>query len=560
MPRPRLLVRLAAAGTLLASLAACTSGSSDGTDASKPLPTITGNPPVTLNVFAPQSPDANGNLKTNAFTKLIKQKFNITINWQTTTTDGTSAKEKRQISLASGDLPDLYLLIPWVDQFSQTELLKFGGQGVVQPLNQLIDQYAPNIKKALTAQPDYKAMSTAPDGKVYGLPQWVDCFHCTYGNKLWINSAWLKKLGLEMPKTTDEFREVLRAFKTKDPNGNGKADEIPLSGDTGDSVVPFLMNAFVYAPDGNTIPSLNPTLVLNNGKADIQANKKGWREGLKYIKSLYDEGLIDSSVFTQNADGLKKQGDNAGAVILGSAAVKHPGIAVTLEQKDGRDKDYDAVPPLTGPDGKSYATYTPSSMSGASFVLTSKASQTKQIQAIKMLNYLFSEEGELNGVFGAEGSGWVKPGKNDVALDESLKAAYRTPYRPDKPNDLWGAMAQYNNSAEFRGAQAVSTDVKSPEGYERRLFEATKLYQGHEDKSQNFPYNLTWVDPKQASELATLQTNIGTSVQQSAAQFVTGKKSLDSDWDSYVSDLDTLGLKRFLQIYQEAYDKSSAKK
>ncbi|OAH14239.1 hypothetical protein [Streptomyces jeddahensis] len=39
-------------------------------------------------------------------------------------------------------------------------------------------------------------------------------------------------------------------------------------------------------------------------------------------------------------------------------------------------------------------------------------------------------------------------------------------------------------------------------------------------------------------------------------QFITGKKSLDSDWDSYVSQLDQLGLKRFLQIYQAAYDKT----
>ncbi|MFF5010212.1 ABC transporter substrate-binding protein [Streptomyces phaeochromogenes] len=558
MPRPHLLVRLAAAGTLLASLAACTSASSDGTDASKPLPTITGNPPVTLNVFAPQFPGVN--LKTNKFTKLIKQKFNITINWQTTGSDGTAAKEKRQISLASGDLPDLYLLIPWVDQFSQTELLKYSGQGVIQPLNQLIDQYGPNIKKAFAAEPEFKGMATAPDGKIYGMPQWNDCFHCTYTNKLWINSAWLKKLGLEMPKTTDELRDVLRAFKTKDPNGNGKADEVPLSGDTTDPILPYLMNAFVYAPDGSTIPSTNPTLALNNGKTVVQANTEGWREGLKYIKSLYDEGLIDSSVFTQNADGLKKQGDNAGAVILGSAAVKHPGIAVTLNQKDGRDKNYDVVPPLTGPDGKSYATYTSSSMPGSTFVLTSKASQTEQIQAVKMLNYIFSQEGQLNGIFGEEGKGWTEPGKSDVALDDSLKAAYTVPFRAEPSNDLWGALAQYNNTAQFRNTQAVATDQKSADGYERRLFEATKLYEGHEDKSQNFPYGQAWVDPKVSSELATLQTNIGTSVQQSAAQFVTGKKSLDSDWDSYVSDLDKLGLKRFLQIYQEAHDKSSAKK
>lgn len=44
-----------------------------------------------------------------------------------------------------------------------------------------------------------------------------------------INVEWLEKLYFDMPTTTEELKEVLIAFKTKDPNGNGKADEIPLS-------------------------------------------------------------------------------------------------------------------------------------------------------------------------------------------------------------------------------------------------------------------------------------------------------------------------------------------
>ncbi|ADI13061.1 extracellular solute-binding protein family 1 [Streptomyces bingchenggensis BCW-1] len=529
-------------------MAACTGGSPGVTDTAKPLPTIKGNPPVTLTVFAP----GDSNLKTNAFTKLIKQKFNITIKWQTTTFDGAAAKEKRQISLASGDLPDLYLLVPWVDQFRQTELLKLSSQGVIQPLNQLINQYGPNIKKAMADIPAYKRMATAPDGKICGMPQWVDCYHCSYPNKLWMNSAWLKKLGLKPPKTTDEFRKVLSAFKTKDPNGNGKADEVPLSGDTGDTIIPYLMNAFIYTPTGNTTPDANTTLVFNDGKTDIQANKEGWREGLRYIKSLYDKHLFESSAFTQNADALKKLGDNANAVILGSAAALHPGF-VTQGQKDGRDRQYDALTPLTGPEGKSYTTYALPSMPGATFVLTTKASQTEQIQAIKMLNYIFSHEGELNGRFGPEGKGWVEPGPKDIALDKSLKPKYKV-----KPTDNgnWGAIAQYNDTAEFRNTQAIAKDTKTPDGYERRLFDATKLYEPHAEKAETFPYGEAWIDPAQASELATLQTNIGTFVQQSAVQFITGKKSLDSDWDSYVKDLDKLGLERFLEIYQQSYDKT----
>ncbi len=76
----------------------------------------------------------------------------------------------------------------------------------------------------------YKDLITAPDGNIYALPQVNECYHCMYQQRMWIYKPWLDKLGLKMPTTTDEFYEVLKAFKTKDPNGNGKADEIPLSG------------------------------------------------------------------------------------------------------------------------------------------------------------------------------------------------------------------------------------------------------------------------------------------------------------------------------------------
>jgi putative aldouronate transport system substrate-binding protein len=558
LARKRRAAAVSMISALALALAACSGGAEDAGQQA-PVPDITGNPPVTLSVFAPQFPDAN--LATNAFTKEMTKKFNITFEWQTTTLDGGPSKEKRQISLASGDYPALYMLIPWVDQFTQAELLKLSNQGVVLPLNDLIDKYGPNIKKALEANPEFKKMSTAPDGKIYGLPQWVDCFHCSYQDKLWLNSSWLKKLGLQQPKTTDEMRTVLEAFKNKDPNGNGKADEIPLSGDTRDALIPYFMNAFIYDPQG-TSGNNQSTLVLNNGKVDLQANKDGWKEGLKYLKGLYADGLIDKGAFTQNPGALLAQGDNADDVILGSATVLHPGIAVTIGAKDGRDKQYDAVPPLTGPNGANFTGYNFPSAPGADFVLTNKATPEMQVQAIKMLDYIFTEQGEIEALFGPKGNGYQTPGAGDVALDKSLKPLYKQIPLPAgaKPrNGNWSAMAQYNNTAEFRNSEAVSTEVYTQEGYERRLFDATKLYAGHEDKAAIFPYWRAWVDPSISGELATLQTNIESYVQQNSLQFVTGSKDIDTEWDAYVKGLSGLGLDRYLQIEQEAFDKSGGK-
>lgn len=510
--------------------------------------------PVKITVFGPQGPDQN--LTTNSFTKEAEQKFNVQFEWQTTTLDGASSKEKRQISLASGDYPDLYLLIPWVDQFSQTDLLKFAKQGVVMPLNDLIDQYAPNIKAVLDKYPYFKAVATAPDGKIYGLPQLVECYHCSYGNKMWINTKWLKKVGLEMPKTTAEYKAVLEAFKTKDPNGNGKADEVPLSGSTEDygvHVIPYLMNGFIYDDD-------RTYLLLKDGKVDMAANKPEWKEGLAYIKSLYAEGLIDPGAFTQNAEAFRKIGDNADAQILGAGAGMHPAIFVNTGTGAPHGADYDPLPPLQGPHA-AYATYAYGTVPGATFVLTNKASKEAQIAAIKLVDSMFTQDGQLRAHFGEEGRDWRKPQAGDVANAKEAAPIFATipMTKEEKPrNSSWGAMAQYFQPKTFRDGWIQATDIYAPSGYERRLQVATDLYNGKQPK-EVFPHWAIWIDPAIADEAATLRTNVSDYINQNALQFVTGAKDLDKDWDAYVTGLDQLNLKRYLEIMQQSYDTSFKK-
>src|SRR5690554_8060173 len=113
--------------------------------------------PTVIRIFAPQNADQD--LETNAFSLLMEEMFNVDFEWTVTTYDATSAAEVRNLALASGDYPDVFMLIPWVDQFSQIDLLRYGQQGVLLPLNDLIEQYAPNIQAALDAHPDFRAMA-----------------------------------------------------------------------------------------------------------------------------------------------------------------------------------------------------------------------------------------------------------------------------------------------------------------------------------------------------------------------------------------------------------------
>ena len=515
--------------------------------------------PVKMKIFAPQLDYCCEDLPTNLFSLEAQKMFNIEFEWQLTTMDGNSAKELRQISLASGDYPDVYMLIPWIDQFSQLDLLKYGKEGVILPLNDLIQEHAPNIQRAMQDWPEFKPMITAPDGNIYGLVQWVECYHCTFGNKMWVNSKWLKALKLEVPKTTDEFQAMLEAFKTQDPNGNGVADEVPLSGsieDYGTRVIPYLMNGFIYDDD-------RTYLILSDGKVDIAANKQEWKDGLTYIKGLFDAGLIDPGAFTQNVEAFMKIGNNADAQLLGTGAAMHPATFVTTGPEAPYGADYDVIPPLQGPHAN-FSTYLHSVVPGATFVLTNNASAEAQVAAIKLVDYMFSLEGQLRSNQGVEGVDWRRPQAGDVALNKDadpLFANIEQPEGSEPRNSHWGAGAQYNNSLEFYDRWVQSTDPDEYynwPGYERRLFEATNLYQGKESPNL-FPFWTMWPDPATADTVAMTKQNITDYVNQNALAFVTGSKDLKGDWDAYVAGFEQLDLAGYLASQQKSCELSLAK-
>ena len=116
----------------------------------RPIPAAVSRRTAATQIFTIQ--ETNIDLPTNKFTKFMENKFNVNIDWQLNPADG--AKEKRQISLASGDYPDVYMLQEYYDQFTPADVMKYGKQGVLIPLNDLIDKYAPNIKAAMEKYPD----------------------------------------------------------------------------------------------------------------------------------------------------------------------------------------------------------------------------------------------------------------------------------------------------------------------------------------------------------------------------------------------------------------------
>ena len=486
--------------------------------------------------------DTNQDYSKNSFTlemdKMLNADIKIEIN------DGSVVKEKRQISLTSGDYADVFML-NWADNISPEEQVKLGKQGVLLPLNDLIDQYAPNIKKRMEEIPYYKQTVTAPDGNIYGLPSINECYHCSFGAKMWLNKDWLKTLKMDIPKTTEQFTAMLRAFKNTDLNGNGKKDEVPFSSLKGEFITP-IMNAFTYFNNDDY-------LSVENGKVSLSIEKPEFKEGLKYLASLFKEGLIDPGALTYEWDPFRSLTNRDGMAMVGAVASMHPYNFVA--QENPIYQQYTVLPPLTGPEGVSFAKYTGGQMPGAAFAITNKADKDQQIAAIKLADYLATDEGTTRATRGIEGVNWAVGGDKDIDLNGN-KAQY-TPLvtKPDDPkaqNNAWSEVGPFVKTKAYRDSWASNQDEMSQAGYELHLQNATKQYDGHQPK-EIMPGSL-FIDDADLMDYGLMKANINKYIEENMYKFITGNKDPDKDWDSYINGLKKLDTDRYLSIIQKSLD------
>ncbi|PZE22860.1 ABC transporter substrate-binding protein [Paenibacillus xerothermodurans] len=499
---------------------------------------------VTLKVMV-KSPAYVEDFATNEMTKYLEEKTNVHIEWDVATEK--SAPEKLNIMLGSGDYPDVILGFG----VSNTQQLIYGSQGVFLPLNKLIEEYGIETKKMFKKAPYVKDMITAPDGNIYALPQVNECFHCSMSQKAWIYKPWLDKLGLKVPTTTDEFYEVLKAFKTQDPNGNGKADEIPMAGAALGSAVgidQFLMNSFILNPvEGEK------RLYLVDGKVTVPFDKPEWKEGLQYLHKLYSEGLIDAQSFTQDRTQFKQMGENPDAVILGVAAAQHNGIFTDFYGKSGRWLEYVTVPPLKGPKGVQVTPYR-TSVGGGQFLITTTSKHPEA--AFRLADFMYTEEMALRTDIGRPDKEWVWADKSEIGINGKPAIWKRIATLPTVQNVMWSQTGPSLRTSDFRLGEVA--DPKKPQ--EIILYNETKNnYEPYKQKTESF-FPPPYFTNEQATELADLEKVITDYVKEMIARFVTGDANLDKDWDAYLQSLENMNLQRYIEINQAAYDAKDQKK
>lgn len=500
------------------------------------------NEKVTLKVMVRGNPLVE-NFATNEFTKWYEEKTNVHIEWEVVPEQ--SRYEKLNLSLTSGDYPDIIFGI----NVSAAQQMIYGSQGIFVPLNDLIEEHGVQTKKLFADNPLVKETITAPDGNIYALPDINECYHCSMSQKLWIYEPWLKALNLDMPTTTEELYEVLKAFKEGDPNGNNKADEIPLAftpKSWRSTIDAFLMNSFVYNP---VFSSSSKYLYINEeGKVDVPFNKPGWKEGLAFMHRLYAEGLIAPESFTQDESQLIQLGENPDEVILGASAGGHQGVFTQLMGESGRWLEYKTVPPLKGPSGVQYAAYDPLGMTIGSFIITDKAKYPEV--ALRWADGLYEFEHTLRSNYGRPGEEWREAEPGELGINGQPATWSELTSFGTVQNVNYAQTGPGMRSNEFR----LSAVAKGDDDLEVILYNETK-----NNYEPYIPQDLLTMPPmffteEQASEIADLAKTIYDYVEEMMARFIIGDADLDAEWEGYLKTLRDMNLDRYLELYQQSYD------
>ncbi len=329
---------------------------------------------------------------------------------------GNELNTKVNLLIASKEIPDIMTL----PSNSSTALyFQFVEQGLLADLDPLL-KYAPNVLKARTEE-QIEALRYK-DGKLYALNSNVQ----TSYDMLLLRQDWLAKLNLKVPATLDELTEVMRAFVNEDPNGTGQADTTGYQGWGGLQSFNAIWAAFGSNPNH---------WVLKDGKVVHGAMQPEVKEAVKYLRMLFEEGLMDKEYLTVDRAKVNEK------VSTGKTGMVHdqlwyvsPDYSI-YHQSPGAS--WVGIAPPKGPSGKS-GYITGGNPIVRQFTVISKDSKDP-VMAMKWLDFIADYDNYKKIRMGTEGEHYnIVNGKtvvvekylqdNSLLIQQGITATYAMPF------------------------------------------------------------------------------------------------------------------------------------
>lgn len=466
------------------------------------------------------------NLGDTPFGKGLMEKTGVAITFQHPPAGG--ADEQFNLLVADGDLPDV-IEYHWQSYPGGPE--KAISDGVIVPLNDIIDQYCPNLKAYLDANPETARQCRTDDGHYYAFPfiRGDDQLRVTQG--LFLRQDWLDELGMEIPTTIEEWHAVLKAFKDK------KGATAPFAYVyTNDQLTDN--NPFAYAY--NTTRNF---YVGDDGMVHFGAAEENYKQYLQTMHDWYAEGLLDPDMLTSTYETVSAKVSNGSA----GAAYGWPGSCMGVWSFAGMENDPNFnMQPCPQPSSEKGV---PAKMGQIDNICPNQgmvaiSTSCKDVEtAARLLDWAYGEEGHLYYNFGTEGVSYEMkdgiPTYTDLIMHNPDGLAIAT------------AMSHYirgNYNGPFVQDLNYLKQYYTLDGQKKAVATWTV-----ETASKHTLPNIT-PTAEESEEFSTIMNEVKTYRDEMTNKFILGTESLDN-FDQYVETLNSLGLQRAIDIENAALER-----
>lgn len=472
------------------------------------------------------------NFNENAAYKELEKITGTKVEFKHPSTGSGQMQEQFNLMIASRNLPDViqtnWLTVPKGPQNAIDD-------GTIIKLNDLIETHAPNFKKYLEENPEVASMIKTDTGDIYAFPfiRGDDRIKVYYGPV--VRKDWLDKVGATPPTTIEEWESVLTAFKDKDPNGNGKQDEIPFLLEVG-SVRNDLLNSMIGAW------GILAKFHKKGDKVQYGEMQPEFKKFLATMNRWYENGLIDKD-FAAVDGKLKdaKTSNNELGLLYGySSGTIGKFTDLMKDSVEGFQMMALPHPTLNKGDVPAAGMISPTYPGEHSAAITTAAKDPEQI--VKWLDLAYGEQGHMLFNFGIEGTSYELVDGKPVYTD-LIK---------NNPDKLTLKQAQ----AQFMRTQYGGPFVQDVESFLQQMKYPEQL-QSLEVWSQaknELQLPLMTLTADESSKLASIMNDINTYSDEMVVKFIMGVEPL-ANFDQYVDNLKNFGIEEAISIQQAAYDR-----
>lgn len=539
--KKKVIAALLTGAMLVTGLAGCGAGGSDGSDSGSGT-TADGKTKLTA-LFVSHA--ATKDVEEMKWLQEIEDKCNVDVEWEQVRADWETVKSTR---FASGDIPDLLF-----NATNNSDYTKY--TGLFQDMTDLIEENAPNIQEMFTNVPDTKTLATSGDGKIYSIPKMQTVWPKT-NTVLFINKKWLDNLGLEMPTTFSEFEEVMKAFKEKDPNGNGQADEIPLDYNAYGGNNAWFNSAYSLL---KLFPSMGIQLTdtvtdgyfVEDKTVKCFAIDDRYKQFIKTMNRWYEEGLINSNAITNDYSAYQSlsRGNENGEAVVGAC------FAWEETDKFGNElaSQYEPLPPLVYDDGveagtyETYWNYDFDQLNMQTDRVAMNANCKNKEAAMKFIDAFYDRTTSVEVLFGGISDGCVE--KID---DNTFKVLPPQDETMDPGTWKWTSTFADFGPLYIRDDVNIEMSQDMTNALEERTVYEDALNTVTEDNY--YPQLFMKYSEADQNTLSMNQANINNIIDNYWSLWITGESDIDADWDSYVESVEGAGLQQNLEIRQSAFD------